>query len=161
VVAVPDFASRDRWDALGIPVSTAFFFHDSNVGGVVAFYPSPAGATESTLAEGVWESLAEGNEVAARMLSDTEAILVRDTSDGLEGYLVPVDRCYSLVGLLRTQWRGFDGGQDARDALDSFFAGLRREAASRAPGEAARAETVRTEPVPGEPVPAEKVHAGA
>jgi hypothetical protein len=128
VLAVPDFATGGRWDALGIPVSTAFFFIDSNVGGVVAFYPSPAGATESTLAEGVWEALAEGCDAARDLQPDTEAILVRDGPDGMEGYLVPIDRCYSLVGLLRTRWRGFDGGQDAHDALAGYFVQLQAQA---------------------------------
>ena len=30
-------------------------------------------------------------------------------------HLVPVDACYELVGRLRRVWRGFDGGQEARD----------------------------------------------
>jgi hypothetical protein len=130
VLAVPDFATGGRWDALGIPVSTAFFFIDSNAGGVVAFYPSPAGATESTLAEGVWEALADGCDAARDLQPDTEAILVRDGPDGMECYLVPIDRCYSLVGLLRTRWRGFDGGQDAHDALAGYFAQLQAQASS-------------------------------
>ena len=33
-------------------------------------------------------------------------------------------RCYELVGALRLVWRGFDGGQEARAALDAFFADL-------------------------------------
>ena len=32
------------------------------------------------------------------------------------GHLVPIDRCYELVGALRLTWRGFDGGQEARRA---------------------------------------------
>ena len=39
-------------------------------------------------------------------------------------FLVPIDRCYELVGALRTVWRGFDGGQEARALLDAFFADL-------------------------------------
>jgi hypothetical protein len=39
-------------------------------------------------------------------------------------FLVPIDRCYELVGALRTVWRGFDGGQEARALLDGFFADL-------------------------------------
>ena len=41
-------------------------------------------------------------------------------------HLVPIDRCYELVGALRTAWRGFDGGQEARALLDAFFADLAR-----------------------------------
>ena len=41
-----------------------------------------------------------------------------------EAYLVPIDACYELVGQLRRLWRGFDGGTEASDALDAFFADL-------------------------------------
>ena len=34
---------------------------------------------------------------------------------------MPIDACYELVGQLRRLWRGFDGGQEAHDALDAFF----------------------------------------
>jgi hypothetical protein len=140
VVADPAFAvAEGEWDALGIPVSTAFFFHDSAAGGIVAFYPGPAGATESLLDPRAWESLAASSAVAAELAPDTEAMLVRRTVDVHESYLVPVDRCYELVGLLRTHWRGFDGGQDAHDALDEFFGRVRSEASTPAPEVAAGA----------------------
>ena len=45
-----------------------------------------------------------------------------------ECYLVPIDACYELVGQLRRLWRGFDGGQEAHDALDAFFDGVRATA---------------------------------
>jgi hypothetical protein len=34
---------------------------------------------------------------------------------------VPIDTCYELVGRLRMLWRGFDGGQEAHEALNEFF----------------------------------------
>jgi hypothetical protein len=43
---------------------------------------------------------------------------------------VPIDACYELVGRLRQVWRGFDGGQQAHEAMDEFFA--RVSARSRA-----------------------------
>jgi hypothetical protein len=94
----------------------------------VAFYPSPAGATESLLGARDWEALAATSAAARDLAPDTEAMLVRRTADIHEAYLVPVDRCYELVGLVRTHWRGFDGGQDAHDALDEFFGRVRAEA---------------------------------
>lgn len=45
-----DFSlDRRAWEALQIPVGLAFFFHNSDMGKTVAFYPGPAGATESEL----------------------------------------------------------------------------------------------------------------
>ncbi|MCU1457037.1 MAG: hypothetical protein JWL73_1129 [Actinomycetia bacterium] len=141
VLADPDFAVDDvEWEALGIPVSTAFFFHDSAAGGMVAFYPSPAGATESLLGEGVWELLAAESDVAGNLRDDVEAMLVRRTRAVRESYLVPIDVCYSLVGLLRTHWKGFDGGQEAHEAIDGFFADVRARSRSRT---AALEETAR------------------
>ena len=35
---------------------------------------------------------------------------------------MPIDVCYELVGTMRMTWRGFDGGQEARAAMDEFFA---------------------------------------
>src|SRR3954447_24367363 len=46
----PAFALTDaQWDELQIPVTMAFFFFNSTLGRVVAIYPSPAGAVESSL----------------------------------------------------------------------------------------------------------------
>ena len=40
-----------------IPIGLAFFMRSSVSGGVVAFYPSPAGATESELSLEAWDEL--------------------------------------------------------------------------------------------------------
>jgi len=55
---------------------------------------------------------------------DVEAVLVRTPGRGsgdLTCHLVPIDACYELVGQLRSVWRGFDGGQDARARIEEFF----------------------------------------
>jgi hypothetical protein len=112
------------WDRLQIPVSVAFFFVNSVMGRVAAFYPSPAGATESLLPLDAWDRIVADNPVVAALEPDVEALLLRRTSRGTACFVVPIDDCYELVGLLRTRWRGFDGGQDAHDAIDAFFEGL-------------------------------------
>ncbi|MEJ7583329.1 MAG: DUF5947 family protein [Acidimicrobiales bacterium] len=130
--AVPDrYVSLDdltfepeRWAALQIPVSVAFFFHNSSLDAMAAFYPSPAGATESLLPLDAWADLVEGSPILATLEPDVEALLVRVERDSQHAYLVPIDACYELVGELRRLWRGFDGGHEAREALDAFFARL-------------------------------------
>ncbi|MGZ4594754.1 MAG: DUF5947 family protein [Actinomycetes bacterium] len=122
-LSFPGFTlSPGQWDDLQLPVGLAFFFRNSRLGRVAAFYPSPAGATESELSLGAWEQVTETNPQLQTLEPDVEAVLVRDTAAGLVCYLVPIDRCYELVGHLRQLWRGFDGGTAAREGIDAFFA---------------------------------------
>jgi hypothetical protein len=119
--------SNDTWGSFQIPVSVAFFFRDSTQDKVTAFYPSPAGATESLLDLGAWDDLVAANPLLATLTSDVEALLVRTSADHgtAEAFVVPVDACYELVGHVRRLWRGFDGGREAKDALDHFFREVR------------------------------------
>jgi hypothetical protein len=116
------------WQALNVPVGVAFFFRNSVQDRIVAFYPSPAGATESEVEPGAWDA-AFGDCAAARLLApDVEALLVRRTDQASSCHLIPVDAAYELVGRLRLHWQGFDGGELARRELDAFFDALERKA---------------------------------
>src|SRR6201993_3030914 len=126
-LAFEDFAlDRRAWEALQIPVGVAFFFTNSALGRTVAFYPGPAGATESELDLDSWNAISGADSRVRLLADDVEALLVRVPEDGESAqpqtYLVPVDACYEFVGRLRMLWRGFDGGQEARQFIDSFFA---------------------------------------
>jgi Family of unknown function (DUF5947) len=129
-LAFPDFRlTGAQWDALQIPVSVAFFFVNSDLDRVAAFYPSPAGATESLLPLDTWDDVVAANPALATLQPDVEAFLVRSERGGsAECFLVPIDACYELVGRLRRLWRGFDGGREAHDALDEFFTRVRAKA---------------------------------
>jgi hypothetical protein len=130
-LAFPDFKlSPEQWDALQIPVSVAFFFLNSSLGRVAAFYPGPAGATESELPLDTWADVVGAHPDLGTLQPDVEAFLVRARPDrgGTECYIVPIDACYELVGHLRTLWRGFDGGKEANAKLDSFFESVRTRA---------------------------------
>lgn len=121
----PDMAlSAGQWDDLSIPVGVAFFFQHSTLDQVVAFYPSPAGATESELPLDAWDGIVAANPGLAVLCPDVEAVLLRKRGESFDCYLVPIDTCYELVGHLRSLWRGFDGGQDVHRRLDAFFADL-------------------------------------
>lgn len=53
-------------------------------------------------------------------------------------YLVPIDKAYELVGVIRSSWKGFDGGEEAHGRIDAFFGDVERRAAfgiPRYPGE--------------------------
>lgn len=120
--------SPGLWQELQIPVSIAFFFRSSTSGSVSAFYPSPAGATESLLPLDAWERLTARHELLETMEDDVEALLVRVEADRAQAFLVPIDACYELVGELRRLWKGFGGGTEARDAIERHFARLQERA---------------------------------
>jgi hypothetical protein len=123
----PAFTISDRdWEQLQIPVNVAFFFHNSTMDHTVGFYPSPAGATESTLPMQTWDSVFGASRLAAQLVPDVEALLIRrDEGGGYECQLAPIDTCYELVGLVRLHWKGFGGGAEAWRAIDDFFDRLR------------------------------------
>ncbi len=130
-VSFPDLEfSPAQWDRLQIPVSVAFFFLNSTLDRLAAFYPGPAGATESELPLDTWAKVVEDNPALASLQPDVEAFLVRSKPQrgGIECYIVPIDLCYELVGHLRRLWRGFDGGQEANAKLDAFFDTVRARA---------------------------------
>jgi hypothetical protein len=126
-----DFSLTDsQWDALQIPVAVAFFFKNSAADAIATFFPGPAGATECLLPLDAWGDVEAANPLVASLEPDTEALLIRAEGggDGAECFLVPIDSCYELVGHLRRLWRGFDGGAEARRALDDYFDRLRQRA---------------------------------
>ncbi len=129
--------SAAEWQSLEMPVGAAFFLHGEE--GVAAFYPSPAGATECLLDLRAWAGLADGHPLLAAAAPEVEAILIRSDGDtdgggGVECFLVPIDACYELVGTVRMYWQGFDGGQEARERIAEFYAGVRSRARQFVPG---------------------------
>jgi hypothetical protein len=130
VVRAPEFAITDgQWDALQIPVGMAFFFRNSELGRVAAFYPSPAGATESLLPMDTWTDILAANPGLPEPADDVEALLLRKPrGEPVECFLVPIDVCYDLVGRVRMYWKGFDGGTEAHREIDGVFRRLRERA---------------------------------
>ena len=123
----PEFALGHReWEQLQIPVGLAFFFSNSALARTVAFYPGPAGATESELDLDIWDAIRAADPRVDLLAADTEALIVRVPDDSLpiECHLVPVDACYEFVGRLRMLWRGFDGGQQVHDYVEEFFTAI-------------------------------------
>jgi hypothetical protein len=129
-----DFQLSDaEWEGLMIPINMAFFFKNSLKSTVTALYPSPAGATESFLTFETWDEIARNNSVLNEMEPDVEALLVnriahsRNTS-AAEYYLLPIDECYRLTGIIRRSWRGLSGGTETWQEIANFFKELRDKA---------------------------------
>lgn len=130
---IPDFRMTDaQWNSLMIPIEMAFFFNSSPHGRVVAFYPSPAGAIESLLAFETWNEVVNDNPVLAEMIPDVEALLVNRVGANRGApaayYIVPIDECYKLVGLIRLHWHGLSGGTEMWREISTYFSALQAKA---------------------------------
>ena len=97
---------------------------------MVALYPSPAGATECELYLEAWEELVALNPV----LADSSPTSRRWSSTAYrarrEHAIVPIDRCYELVGTIKANWTGISGGSAVEDAVGASSAGCGRRAGS-------------------------------
>ena len=121
-----DFSMSDlQWESLHLPINLAFFYHSTPAQRVVAMFPSPAGATESLLTLEAWQDLEKENPILREMEPDVEALLVYRISEAHEYFIVPIDECFRLVGLIRTHWRGLSGGTEVWRELAKFFDGLK------------------------------------
>jgi hypothetical protein len=108
-LAFEDFAlDRRAWEALQIPVGVAFFFTNSALQRTVAFYPGPAGATESELDLDAWNAISGADSRVGLLADDVEALLVRvPDTDGRDNgevaqpqsYLVPSAACACCGGV--------------------------------------------------------------
>jgi hypothetical protein len=122
--------SEAEWNGLTIPINMAFFFRSSLEDRVIALYPSPAGATESLLALESWNEIVARNPILNEMGSDVEGLLVNRLGysrgySAAEYYLLPIDECYKLVGLIRAHWKGLSGGTEVWQHIGDFFKNLR------------------------------------
>jgi len=116
--------SDEQWDELMIPVNMVYIFRNSLAKRVTAFYPSPAGAMESLLSLNSWEMLVNNNPLLHELEPDVEALLINRVREKREYYIVPIDACYLLVGLIRLHWRGLSGGEEVWQEITKFFANV-------------------------------------
>ena len=133
VLFLREFQMTDgQWDSLMIPIEMAFFFNSTPQGKIGAFYPSPAGATESLLSLDTWNDIVQTNPILEKIEPSVEALLVNRVGAtrgvSAEHYIVPIDECYKLVGLIRIHWHGLSGGTEVWREVGNFFAELKQKA---------------------------------
>jgi len=116
------------WEQLRLPVDMAFFLDSTTEGRMTAFYPSPMGPTESQLDLAAWEDLATANPILRTLEPDVEALLVNRVRGARQHWIVPIDECYALVGLIRGRWRGLTGGTEVWAEIARRLEGLDRRA---------------------------------
>lgn len=120
--------SEAAWQALQIPVGLSFFFLSSLLRTVIGIYPGPAGPMESTVEAAAWSDACRESPCLADLKPDTEALLVNRMREARDHFVVPIDRCYRLVGLFRSHWEGFSGGETLWREVEKFFDALREDA---------------------------------
>jgi hypothetical protein len=91
-------------------------------------YPGAAGSAESLLSLDTWSDIVQDNPVLDQMESDVEALLVNRLNGPAEYYLTPIDKCYELVGLIRSHWHGLSGGSELWQKIGDFFSALKEAA---------------------------------
>ena len=75
--------------------------------------------------------MAARHPLFATLEADVEAILIHRSRTANRCLIVPIDAAYELVGLMRTSWRGFDGGEEAWKRIDAFFSKISERAQGR------------------------------
>lgn len=139
VLALDDLTISDaQWEALRLPIDLAFFYESTSQGRVVACYPSPAGATESLLELDTWSEIRDRHPALPGLQPDVQALLVNRVRRGTGAggcFLVPIDQCFRLVGIIRMHWKGFTGGTAVWEQIDGFFGDLRGRAVTRTVGQ--------------------------
>ena len=122
--------SDEQWAAFGLPIGLAFLMISTVSGGVVALYPSPAGATESELALEAWADVCAANP-ALELEPDTEALVVNRLAEPAQHMIVPIDKAYGLVGVVKSSWEGISGGDRVRASVTAYLDGLREQPVGR------------------------------
>lgn len=117
-----DFNLPDElWADFLIPVNMAFFVMSTLRQGTVAYYPAPTGATESKLKMEPWQELKLLNPILNDLNPDLEALLINRLEDSNQYFIVPVDSCYKLIGMIRIAWKGIFGGTEVNQVINNFF----------------------------------------
>jgi len=116
--------SDDLWSEFMIPVNMAFFVYSSSRNGTVAYYPAPTGATESKLKLDAWKKLEDLNPVLSTLVPDLEGLLINRIDNISIYYIVPIDSCYKLIGMIKTSWKGIFGGKEVNDTIRKYFTEL-------------------------------------
>ena len=120
--------SDQAWNSLAIPIGLAFIFRSSVANQMIGVYPSPAGATETVIDPETWTEIIAEYPALEKAEADVEAVLINRMNGCREYFIVPIDECYKLTGVVRKYWRGFSGGLEGWEQIRKFFDELKARA---------------------------------
>jgi hypothetical protein len=109
-----------EWDSLRVPVGICFVTTGR------AFYPGPMGPTEAVVDPSTWAALVARYPILGTIEPEVEALLVNRARGARDHFIVPIDTCFGLAGLIRTRWRGLSGGTEVWLEIGRFFESLRK-----------------------------------
>lgn len=128
ILKLENFVFSDaEWDAMTVPINMAFFLR-GQADESIALYPSPAGVMQSMIPLSSWTDLTRSDPSLASVQPEVEALLVNRLGNQQACFIVPIDICYRLVGLIRTKWRGLSGGPEIWKSIAEFFTSLEHQA---------------------------------
>jgi Family of unknown function (DUF5947) len=84
------------------------------------------GAMESLIRLAPWIELFGSNVTLREVEPEVEALLINRIGNMASYFIVPIDACYQLVGVIRTRWRGLSGGSEVWQAIAEYFDNLDR-----------------------------------
>ena len=108
------------WTKLGIPIGLAYFQIRAPDQWLVG-YPSPAGAVMASVEEEARNVLLMANTLVESLQREVEALVINRTSTEHQAFIVPLDRCYQLIGIIRQNWEGWTGGPRINKQVDLYF----------------------------------------
>jgi site-specific recombinase len=80
----------------------------------------------STVEHEDWQALVDANPDLRRMQPEVESLLINRTEKRRQAFVVPLDVCFELIGIVRRHWQGFSGGPEVHREIDRFFDQLER-----------------------------------
>lgn len=121
-LALLDFqATDDLWTGL---VKVICLLRTSETGRVLAMYLDPPGVRESVFDLDRWKRLRTANPLLESLEPDAETLLLQRIGPAPAAYIVPIDTCARLIGLLEGRRRNQEGEQEIWQAVGAFFADL-------------------------------------
>ncbi|HEX3987408.1 MAG TPA: DUF5947 family protein [Acidobacteriaceae bacterium] len=131
ILHLTDFSFTDmEWEEMALPIGLAFFVSDPE-GRPIALYPGPAGVVESLIPIPAWSGRVAAHPALSSLQPEVEALLVNRIGTEHSYFLVPIDECFRLAGIIRRHWRGLSGGPEVWGAVAVFFAELDQKASAK------------------------------